>query len=52
MEADLAVGKLFEVIQQVNILYFQSDVERNGLPSNCKAVVNVAGENILNVWKR
>ncbi|XP_060553525.1 epimerase family protein SDR39U1-like [Ruditapes philippinarum] len=29
-----------------------SEVERNGLPNDCKAVVNVAGENILNMLKR
>ncbi|CAG7725640.1 unnamed protein product [Allacma fusca] len=29
-----------------------SDVRRHGLPTNCKAVVNTAGENIFNVKKK
>lgn len=34
------------------ISHFQVDINRNGLPDGCRAVVNLAGENILNPFKR
>ena len=35
-----------------HLIYLQNQIDRSGLPSDVTAVVNLAGENILNPMKR
>ena len=45
------VKLLFHLILDI-ASFFQKEISQNGLPKGCTAVVNVAGENILNPMKR